>query len=138
MAGDSAMDGSQEATSSIPGNVGAARDHRRLTRAAFSKTLRQHTERKSVFNIRGLHRLQETFHALDRSIGSGANPYYNEGITDTAVSIPVVVSVVFSFDAKAFVLPMLFFVEWSVCQHLPPYVAKSWGRLRGETSTRST
>ena len=41
-------------------------EQRRLTRAAFSKTLQQHTmDRKSVFNVKGLHRLQETFHALD-------------------------------------------------------------------------
>ena len=41
-------------------------EQRRLTRAAFSKTLQQHTmDRKSVFNVKGLHRLEETFHALD-------------------------------------------------------------------------
>lgn len=50
----------------VDGDAGA----RRLTRAAFSKTLQQHTGRKSVFNVKGLHRLQETFHSLDRSIGS--------------------------------------------------------------------
>ena len=60
---------------------------RRLTRAAFSRTLQKHTERRSVFNVRGLHRLQETFHALDRSIGSGASSYHGiQGIGNTEVS----------------------------------------------------
>lgn len=41
-------------------------EQRRLTRAAFTKTLQQTAlDRKSVFNVKGLHRLRETFHALD-------------------------------------------------------------------------
>ena len=41
-------------------------EQRRLTRAAFTKTLQQTAlDRKSVFNVKGLHRLQETFHSLD-------------------------------------------------------------------------
>jgi len=41
-------------------------EHRRLTRAAFSKSLEEcAVGRTSVFNIRGLHRLKETFCALD-------------------------------------------------------------------------
>jgi hypothetical protein len=61
---------------SSPGDgSGLSRNPRRLTRAAFSKTLKGNaTTRKSVFNIKGLHNLQETFHALDRSIGSEMEP----------------------------------------------------------------
>jgi len=41
---------------------------RRLTRAAFAKTLEKPTDgRRSVFNVQGLHRLQETFQSLDRA-----------------------------------------------------------------------
>ncbi|CAB9501747.1 expressed unknown protein [Seminavis robusta] len=53
----------------------APRNQRRLTRAAFSKSLQQHaSNRKSVFNIKGLQNLQETFQALDRSIGTEIEP----------------------------------------------------------------
>ena len=67
----------KDASSTYPGGAGVLGDHRRLTRAAFTKTLQQQTERKSVFNVKGLHRLQPTFHALDRSIGSGL-PHYDD------------------------------------------------------------
>ena len=66
---EDAVSQSQEDPQSALSNE--AKDQRRLTRAAFSRPLQQHTERKSVFNVKGLHRLQETFHALDRSIGAG-------------------------------------------------------------------
>jgi hypothetical protein len=68
---------------------GLTRNPRRLTRAAFSKTLKGNaTTRKSVFNIKGLHNLQETFHALDRSIGSDIVPEKPKEAIESPVSIP--------------------------------------------------
>jgi hypothetical protein len=82
---------SQEAS---PGDgSGLPRNPRRLTRAAFSKTLKGNaTTRKSVFNIKGLHNLQETFHALDRSIGSDIVPATPKEVAEAPVSIPTSLS----------------------------------------------
>lgn len=45
---------------------------RRLTRAAFSESLkRRNPGRNSIFDIKGLHKLQETFRILDSSVGKG-------------------------------------------------------------------
>jgi hypothetical protein len=67
------------------------REQRRLTRAAFSETLKQHSSNtESVFDIKGLHRMPETFRALDNSVGKDfdGNEGQKPGEPEVSVASP--------------------------------------------------